>query len=118
MNIKELQDIHRELSGERWYNGGSYDDAIQALYEYQATYDDIGLVSLDVVEEMAKHELEEYGLARLMCFLKGAEGSITSDNDYYIDGYGNLQTVTREWLLSQLEDAICNLRAELNEGRD
>lgn len=118
MNIKELQNIHRELSSERWYNGGSYDDAIQALYEYQAEYEDIGLVSLDTVEELAKSELEQYGLARLMHFLHGAQNGLMSDNDYYIDGYGNLQNITREWLLLQLEDAICNLRNELNEGKE
>ena len=98
MNYKELLN---NLKGEKWWE--YLDDAIEALAEYDAENGGLDIVSLDTAEEIAKHELDEGGLLRLKCFLDGV--SLTEDY-YYIDGYGNLQNITKDWVEMQLEDII------------
>lgn len=100
-----MNDILNNLKRSDWYNTNAYDEAIEALIEYDTEHGGIDIIDYDTAEEIAKRELENGGLLRLKCFLNSAE---LSDDYYYLDGYGNLQNITRNWLIMQLEDAIEN----------
>lgn len=100
-----MKDILKQLQSVDWYNTDAYDEAIEALIDYDTEHGGIDIVDYDTAEEIAKRELENGGLMRLKCFLAGAE--LGSDY-YYLDGYGNLQNINRDWLIMQLEEAIEN----------
>lgn len=100
MNAKELLN---EMRGDKWWE--TYDNAIEFLCDYDAEHGGIDIVDCDTVEEIVKHELEDGGLLRLKCFLAGVE--LGSDY-YYLDGYGNLKNITRDWIEVSLEDIIAN----------
>lgn len=100
-----MKDILTKLKSNEWYNTTAYDDAIQALIEYDSEHGGLDIIDRDTTEGIAKQELEQGGLSRLACFL---QAEYVGADYFYLDGYGNLQNITRDWLIMQLEDAIEN----------
>lgn len=99
-NYKQLL---ADLKSNNWYNTNAYNKAIEALCDYDSEHGGIDIISYDIAEELVKQELDKGGLIRLKFFI----GDINlTDDYYYMDGYGNLQNITRDWLIMQLEDVI------------
>lgn len=97
---------------------GSYGDLYQVTMDYMNKTQDFSLeylfedfIDYDCAEEIGKRELEKGGLLRLKCFL----GNVTLTNDLFrIDGYGNLENVTKEdleYLKEQILEVLNNERA-------
>ena len=102
-------------------------EKIEITYDYAETYRDLYNTCIDfmndtqdwsleylfedfydyeIVEEIAKHELETGGLIRLYYFMGDAD--LTADL-YKIDGYGNLENVYKEDLENLKEEILKSL---------
>ena len=69
-------------------------------------------VDYEIAEEIAKNELEQGGLIRLYYFL----GSANLNNELFrIDGYGNLEDITKDDLDYLKEQIIDMIDDKLNE---
>lgn len=74
-------------------------------WDFDRLFEDI--VDEETAEKMAKHELEEGGLARLYCFL--GDVNPNSESIFRIDGSGNLASVYKddlEYMKEQILDEI------------
>lgn len=100
-----MKDILNNLKRSDWYDTNAYDEAINALIYYGVEHGGIDIVDYDTAEEIAKRELENGGLIRLKFFI--GDTALTDDY-FYLDGYGNLRNINRDWLIMELEDAIEN----------
>ncbi len=70
-------------------------------WDFDRLFEDI--VDEEIVEEMAKHELEEGGLARLYYFM--GDVNPNCESIFRIDGYGNLASIDKDDL-SYIKDEI------------
>lgn len=96
-----------------------YEDSYNKLYnivvdysnetgDYSIYYLFDEIVSFETVECLAKNELEEGGLLRLYYFL----GNADMNNDIFrINGYGNVEDITKEDLEFLKDEIIVNLQA-------
>ena len=76
-------------------------------FDIEDCFNDI--VSYDLAEEQAKYELENGGLVRLYYFL----GDANCNNDIFkINGYGNLEDITKDDLEYLKEDILDRLKEE------
>ena len=70
------------------------------------------IVNYDIVEEMAKHELETGGLVRLYYFM----GDANFNNDIFrINGYGNIENITKDDLDCLKSDLLEAINEKLKE---
>ena len=98
MKLKELKE--RIEGVDSWNYGEYYTELRNATIDYmndtqtwdfeEMFYD---FIDYDLAEDYAKHELEEGGLVRLYYFL----GNANFNNEIFrINGYGNLEDITKE----------------------
>lgn len=112
--IKKIENIEITYDYEDTYNN-LYNACIDYMNETQDCeleylFEDI--VSYDLAEERAKYELENGGLVRLYYFM----GSSNFNNDIFrIDGYGNLQDITKDDLEDLKDNILEELRKEDNK---
>lgn len=110
MELKELKDKIEEI--EITYD---YDETYSNLYntciEYMNETQDFDLdylfeefINYEEAEERTKYELENHGLERLTYFL--GDVSFYMANLFRINGYGNLENITKEDLEMLKEDLI------------
>ena len=110
MDLKELKDKIEKI--EITYD---YDETYSNLYntciEYMNETQDFDLdylfeefINYEEAEERTKYELENYGLERLTYFL--GDVSFYMANLFRINGYGNLENITKEDLEMLKEDLI------------
>lgn len=113
--MKELRELKEKIESiEISYNyEESYNNLYNTVIDYMNESQDFSLdylfedfISYDTAEEMAKNELENNGLVRLYYFL----GEDNFNNDLFrINGYGNLEDITKEdleFLKEQILDTI------------
>ncbi len=94
---KELLKKAKTLLNKYDFNG-----CIQLLDEIDEDREYTGdIIGDDLIDEMAKSELEKGGIQRLFHFM----GTYTPSDDYHLlDGYGNLQRIEKEDLECIIED--------------
>lgn len=97
-NLKELKE--RIEKAESWDYNEYYTEMRNATIDYMNDtqtwdFDEMfeSVIDYELAEEQAKYELEQGGLVRLYYFL----GNANCNNDLFrIDGYGNLEDITKE----------------------
>ena len=98
--IEKLKSVH--TTG----GSGSYYKMLEIVQEYGDSYMEEFLVSdiidEDVLDDMVRREAED-GARRVFCFLDGIEWW---DDAYRINGYGNVENLTEEYLSGVLSDLI------------
>ena len=117
MTLQEYRDKVADIEVNYDYDK-TYSDLYNVAYEYMEEYNDYDLeylfeeyIDYDLAEEMAKHELEEGGLARLYYFL----GDANCNNDLFrVDGYGNLSDIGKDDLDYLKEEILSNIEDKLN----
>lgn len=97
----------------------TYINLYNAVIDYENETQDFGfdylfedIVTYDVAEDIARNELEKGGLVRLYYFLGNAN---CNNSVFEIDGYGNLQDITKddlEYLKEQILDLISEKKGE------
>lgn len=75
--------------------------------------DDDGIISYDEAEEMAKRELDDGGLVRLYYFLGTC--NFDAENLFYLNAYGNLQSVGKDDLENFKQTLIDAVAEKLDE---
>lgn len=94
--LSQIRDIAYHLE-----NKGNY-SALELCDEY---------IDYDTANEMAKNQLESGGLARLYYFM--GEVNFHSEDIYRINGYGNLESVTKESIEGLYEEVVDMLLSEI-----
>ncbi len=111
---KKIEDIDTTYDYEdaysRLYNTViDYENEMQT-WNFDYIFEDI--INYDTAEEMAKQEIENGGLIRLYYFLGNANAN---NNLFKLDGYGNLQDITKddlEYIKEEILDEIERLESE------
>ena len=92
-----------------------YNDLYNIIQDYEEESGDYSLdfyfdeiVSYEIAEDMAKYQLESGGLIRLYYFLGNA--NIQSYDLFKVNGYGNLEELTRQDLAEIVSDIIEGLK--------
>ena len=123
MDLKELKDKIEKIEITYDYD---YEEIYSNLYntciEYMNETQDFDLdylfeefINYEEVEERAKYEIENNGLMRLQYFL--GDTTFYMQNLFRINGYGNLENITREDLEMLKEELIDNIDNKLeSEG--
>ena len=107
--LKHAKEVLKELCDKMWYD--YTDEALAIIYANQSN-DNYGcFISDDLVDEHVKHEAES-GTRRVMFFLRDATPG--SPFGYKLNGYGNLEDVSRDDLVDKLGDII-KTEEETNE---
>ena len=117
-NLKELKE--RIEKAESWDYDEYYTEMRNATIDYMndtQTWDFEemfeSVIDYELAEEQAKYELEQGGLVRLYYFL----GNANCNNDLFrIDGYGNLEDITREDLDIIKEEILEKIEELESEG--
>ena len=82
-------------------------------WDFEEMFEDV--IDYEIAEEQAKYELEQGGLVRLYYFL----GDANCNNDIFrIDGYGNLQDITKDdldYIKEEIIDKIDEMLEECEE---
>lgn len=93
--IKKIKDIEITYDCEETYN-----EIFNATQDYMYETKDFNLedvfndyIDYEIAEEIAKSEIEKGGLLRVYYFLGDAN---LNNNLFKIDGYGNLEDVTKD----------------------
>ena len=110
---KEIEKIDVSYDYEQTFNN-LYNACIDYMndtqtWDFEYLFEDI--FSYDTAEEIAKNEIEQGGLIRLYYFL----GDANLNHDLFkLDGYGNLEDITKEDL-NNLKEEILNKINEILE---
>lgn len=121
--MKKLEELKERIEGvESSYDYEEYYTELRNItIDYMNDTQDFDLdylfedfVDYELAEEQAKHELEEGGLIRLYYFL----GDANLNNEMFrINGYGNLEDITKEDLDYLKEEILDNINDKLNEEK-
>lgn len=108
--IKQINNIEITYDYE-----GTYSNLYQVTMDYMNKTQDFSLeylfedfIDYDCAEEIGKSELEKGGLIRMYCYLGNA--NLNSDL-FKLNGYGNLENVTKEdleYLKEQILEVLNN----------
>lgn len=107
-NLERLEELKKEIE-EHYFTNETIEELLNIrdeLENYNTTLENI--VDIEILEEMAKNELNKYGLERLYYFLPSdINGNpYAYDNFFIIDGYGNAQTLEKNDLLIAIDELI------------
>lgn len=118
--MKELEELKERIENiaSSYDYDGYYTELRNTIIDYENDTQDWDFdylfedfVDYEIVEEQAKHELENGGLIRLYYFL----GNANLNNDIFrIDGYGNLQDIEKDDLDYLKEEILNNIEEKLN----
>lgn len=101
-------------------NGYDRDIVVNLLQEicneYDKEYMIDDIVHTDVVDDMVKHEIENSDWTRVACFL--AKVNYLNDEYYLINGYGNLEEITMDYLGCIVNDLENEIQEELEEEEE
>ena len=105
--IKEIEITYDyEESNNNLYN--TVIDYMNDIQDFELEYLFEDFISYDMAEEMAKHEIENGGLTRMQHFLP----DMCNANLFKINGYGNLENITKEDLDFLKESIIDELKED------
>ena len=110
--LEKIKNVEISYDLEYTYNK-LYDLWMDYLYDtndYEFEYLFNEFCSYDLVEDIAKNELENGGLIRLYYFLGNAD---LTENIFKIDGYGNLENIEKSDLEYIKYELIYNLEKDL-----
>lgn len=95
--LKVLKDDHQ------WYEDDYTDRALDIICEWDETGEYIR--DEETLDELVRHEAED-GFSRVKFFIAHAE--LNPPMGWRFNGYGNIETTTRDDLICSLEDIINN----------
>ena len=113
---KSLMELESDLTNykitlEEWYS---------RLYNILSDFDGENLledfITVDYAEEMAKQQLEEWGLARLYYFMWDVNWNTAEI--VHLDGYGNCEEATSDDLTDIIDDVIDDYWADADIYED
>lgn len=75
------------------------------VYDFLTEY---GIEHIDTIEEIAKNEIEQGGLARMSYFV--GDTNFNNDEYYIINGYGNIENIDKDFLEGLIYDLENNFK--------
>lgn len=102
--LKEAKEILEIMKDDnRWYERNNTDRALDIICEYDEYREYI--TDEEELDELVRREAED-GFSRVKFFIANAE--LNAPMGWRINGYGNIETTTRDDIICSLEDIINN----------
>lgn len=105
----QATELLKAMNSEGWAVGTTTDEAIELIRDFQANYmNTYEIVSYEEINEMVRERLDNGDWKSVKCFLSGAE--INSSMGYYLDGYDNVETINKDWIIMKLEEVLSEIK--------